>query len=93
VTLPDDAEWVVAARQAAVDNARADPVYAELMGTYAALGELLYGDTRRDDDYVADCRTLVARLVALGKQMDVDFEQAYAAFRARLAVGELGRAA
>lgn len=88
--LPDEVEF---ARQQALEHAADDPLWAELMGSYAALGELLHGEEPRDEGYAEDCRTLAARLVALGKRIDEEFEQARAAYYARLAVDALGRAA
>lgn len=42
-----------------------DPVYAELMATYAQLGNML-GSGRSDRDYEQECRELVDRILELG---------------------------
>lgn len=77
--------WIEVATAAAISHASTDPVYAELMATYAALGELL--DSSPTPDYVEDCQALVDRTVALQKRIDVEYVHRLAAGRARLAVG------
>lgn len=54
----------------------ADPVYAELMATYAELGEVLQSTT--DDTTEDECNSLVGVLIALGRRIDLEAEQEWA---------------
>jgi hypothetical protein len=63
-------------------HAVTDPTYAELMGTYAELGELL-ATGGCDEWFEDDCRGLVGRLIALGKRWDAEMVQEVAAWSAR----------
>lgn len=85
VSVSSLTEWITAARRDADRYAATDPTYAELMATYAALGELL--ESPEDGpEYVEDCRALLGRAVALGQQIGARTAQtmAVAVARARL---------
>ena len=60
-----------------------DPTYAELMGTYAEIGDLLGADDT-DSWFESDCRALVTRLIALGKRMDAEMVQVLVVRLARI---------
>lgn len=86
---PDDGAGVLAladlisqARQQSERWITEDPVYAELMGTYAQLGETLLGGPV-DPWFEADCESHVSRLAALGKVMDSDMADQIVAAVAR----------
>lgn len=67
-----------------------DPTYAEMMLTYAALGELLEANRHinRDTaatlpaaevaDYEADCKALVRRLIELEAPLENEYQQQWA---------------
>lgn len=82
---------------ASIDAARAevdryidtDPVYAELMATYVELGETLEANYHITPDspaeeiaeYEAECRSLVGRLIELGRVLDYQGDQRWARWR------------
>jgi hypothetical protein len=62
-----------AARADALAYRDTDPAYAEMMATYAVLGDLL--DTDPDP---AECAALLKRTTELGKAVDYQFSQRWA---------------
>jgi hypothetical protein len=79
------AQLIEDASAAAAKHASSDPTYAELMGTYAELGDLL-ASGEHEPWFEDDCRVLVDRLLALGKRWDAEMTQEVAAWSARQSI-------
>lgn len=69
------------ARRASEEATPEDGPYGELMATYVELGELLESG-RTDSEFEDECRELVERLQALGKQHEEFWEQQTAVWMA-----------
>lgn len=78
----DVAEPTEDARREAEKYVETDPTCSELMLVYVELGELL-GSGRADPDYVAECRELVDRLVALDRVLEAEYQERLAVRYAR----------
>jgi hypothetical protein len=78
------------ARAQAAMYQESDPAYAELMETYAALGEVLEGNRHITSgtaesapatelqDYGNDCRALMTRLIQLERPLEFEWQQRWA---------------
>ena len=84
----DVASWTEEARRAAEESDGG--LDTELWATYARLGEVL-DSGRSDEDYVAECEDLVAKLVRLGWALDHRWQQQVTALVAKTTTKNAGR--